>query len=535
MSYDFSEALLDIEGVRSHPTLEQILVDPIYFGLETATPLQRGIARVVAGDPMGDLLRHDHVMHAMGDVSGLIGTRPKEVYIAAGIRSGKSFFNAACIVYASFTCDWTGITAGEVPRVSIVSIDKDIAQATLDHFVGKCQQSPILSNLIDDVPNSRGERYYLRCPNGRHLEVAIVANKREGASLVSRWQALVIFDEISRFASSTDGVINFENTRAATLARIRPGGQLIGTGSPTAPEGFFYENVIRNHNRPTKDMLIIKAPGPMMNPHWWTPQRMEDTKRQDPEVYQRDGLAEFTSAEESFITLQEMDACTRKEAEWLPYDKSQHYVAAMDPGTIRNAWTLVVATRRGDQREVVGVKEWKANAGHLHTGDTMREIAEICAEYNIRTVWTDRWLAGPIAERARENGFFALERKYTPEQRSKMYRAVREKFNSGQVSIPHDRQLRMDLTRMKRKTLPSGQTTIDLPHTSDGRHCDFIPSLMMALGEFCLDKDAEQVMLSPEEQEKVHVRKTEALVKEQVRRNVVASNQKAARIKRFLR
>ena len=42
----------------------------------------------------------------------------------------------------------------------------------------------------------------------------------------------------------------------------------------------------------------------------------------------------------------------------MPYNPAQEYVAAMDPATRSNSWTLVIATRVENKRIIVLARQW---------------------------------------------------------------------------------------------------------------------------------------------------------------------------------
>ena len=488
MSTDWTLLLDEVTGRKV--TLETIFTDPAYFAMTMATPLQRALCRIIGGDDIGDLAYHPHVLECVGDLTHMQGRAPKEVYIAAGIRCGKSLLNAAAIVHMAFNGNFSHLGPGETPRISIVSVEKDLAEVTMGHLIGRCEASSKLRDLV----TRRGEFVYITQPkSGREVEVAVIANKREGASLIARWQAGVIFDEVSRFASGADSVINIERTRAATLERLVPGGVILGTGSPTAPQGFFYDTITRNSLSPTVDLVAVRAPAFYLNPSWWTEARCEEARKRDPEVYRTDVLAEFSSPEAAMFNPVTIDRATLKNVSVLPREDGATYVAAMDAAMRSNGWTLVVATRVGEKRKVVYANEWRGTSTDpLDSRSVMFEIGEVLKKYGINTVFSDMWMADPLMERAREYGFFVAARMPTPVEKSKDYRAIQDHFEAGNIQIVDVRQLRADLIRVRKVPLPSGGTAVRLPHTNDGRHCDFFPAMVGALSVFCRDHVAEQ-------------------------------------------
>ena len=81
-------------------TLELLLTSHHYFGLETATPVQRAVCRAIDGLPLGELWKDRDVRAAFGNCKPPSGLgrvlAPLELLLLAGIRSAKSLIAAAC-------------------------------------------------------------------------------------------------------------------------------------------------------------------------------------------------------------------------------------------------------------------------------------------------------------------------------------------------------------------------------------------------------------------------------------------------------
>jgi hypothetical protein len=222
-------------------SLEWRLTNPHAFGLTTASPLQRAVCRVADGRPLGDLARDPRVIAAFGSVDSLPCERPREIVVLSGIRTGKSLLAACAAVDMALKCDVSSLRAGEVPRVSVVSLRKDLADVILNHIIGSVTSSPLLSPLMVGQPSV--DSLSLRHPSGCPVQIKVVAGSRAGASLVARWSAGCIFDEFPRMVGDDDAVVNWDDSRDAVLLRLLPGSQVWHIGSPWAPYGPAYELV----------------------------------------------------------------------------------------------------------------------------------------------------------------------------------------------------------------------------------------------------------------------------------------------------
>ncbi len=486
----------DFSAAVARLPLEWRLCDADTFGLTTASPLQRAICRIADGRPLGDLARDKTVLRALGCTEYSSRTKPRELAILSGIRVGKSLLAAALAVHWSQTCDVSALGAGEVPRVSIVSLTKDLADVVFSHVVGRVQQSPILRGLVVGEPSTDSLR--VRHPTGRTVEIRVAAGARAGASLVARWSAGCIFDEFPRMVGGTDGVVNWDDSRDAVLLRLLPGAQLVHIGSPWAPFGPAYDLVAKHFGSPTPQMVVIKAPAWDLNPFYWTPERV-DAARGDADVFRTDVLAEFSTPEEALYSSQLLEQATRPSEGPQP---GHAYVIAMDPATRSNGWTLVVCTRTGIRKRVVFAEERiGSRTDPLSPRAVFAEmIAPACRKYGVTSVLTDQYYLDALQDIAREFEITLVQEPLTEQQKTERYLAIRTRLEEGEIEIVAE--VREDLQRLRKRVTQSG-VRIVLPVTGDGRHADFAPAIMLGLGRFLMDVEPPK---KPETAEVVQMR-----------------------------
>ena len=465
-------------------SLESLLTHRLGFGLTTATPLQRQLARLVDGDPALEP-SNPELLEAVGDVTPLVGVRPREVTIVAAIRSAKTMLSAAAAIRMTQTVDLEGLGHGEIPRVPILSLDLDLAQVAHQHLTGTVLASPVLRELLVEEPKADSLKLYH--PSGRPIEICTVAGKRAGSSLIARWMAGVIVDEAPRMAGEGEAVANFDETRRVILGRLRPGAQFISIGSPWAPFGPIFEQVQENWRKPTAQRVVVRAPGWAMNPVYWTPERMDELKASDPDAFRVDCAAEFAAPESALVPPDALAAATRQAGD-LEADPLRSYVAGMDAGTRGNAWTLIVMSRHGEKRRVDLAREWIGSRNApLSASEILREIAAIAARYRIASVWCDQWSADPLQELAQQHGLTLYPRMTPSKDRWEQAARFRADLLEGRLEMHPHPVLREDVLRAKRTTTMQG-VRLDLPTGGDGRHCDFVPSLMLATAQHIPDK-----------------------------------------------
>lgn len=487
----------------SNLTLEALLTSPNGFGLTTASPLQRAMCRIIDGTPLGELSEHPDLKQALGynnipadQCTPLANTRPKEVYILAGIRTGKTLLASALALYASQVCNLSKLKAGEIPRINIVSTDRDKAAVAFEHLLGSIQASPLLRPLLIGEPSADSLR--LRHPSGRPIEVAVLAGSRAGASVVGRWCALQIYDEAARLRQDVDdGSINLKDNYQAVRGRLLTGGQIIFISSPWKPGGFLYDQVNKLWGKPSKNAVVFRATAPMLNPEHWTPERIEEIKQADYGVYVTDILGEFSEAEENFFSAQYVERATRLTSTHVPPDKRLDYVATMDPATRNDAWTFVIATKYGGKKRIVYHQQWQSEGGvPLSPDKVMQEIAYKCFEYGTNVVHSDQWSADAIRDIADKYGLSLNIRATTSNSRVTTFESAKADFAVNGVELPADDKITRDLLSV-RKRLTANSYAIYLPRGK--RHADYAVSICLAL-QHCPDNPNYTAHLSSDDE-----------------------------------
>jgi hypothetical protein len=463
-------------------TLEDMMTGP--FRLGTATDLQRAICRLVDGTPLGPLAKHPDVLAYVGNVYKVDGVKPDEIGIFSGIRTFKSLLAAAVAVHASQTCNVSHLGPGETPRVSIVSLSKDLATVVFRHLVGNIKDSELKEILIGDPT---ADTVMLRHPTGIAIEVKVVAGARAGASLVNRWSAGAIFDEASRMVGQDVGVVNYNDAHDSVKGRLLPGAQIISIGSPWAPLGPAYEIVQEHWLKPSKDMICIKAPAYALNPVWWTSERCAALKKSDPDVYRTDVEAEFLEPESSMFSLVEINASTRDEIT-IPYEEGLQYSAAMDPATRSNDWTFAIATqRRNGKKSIVYNCRWQGSKSEPLSPDAvLYEIAKHCQAYRVDIVRSDQYAGDALRDIARRHGVNISIEPWTSQNKYELFNRCATELSDELLELPPDPILKGDLISVRRRVVQNGISVV-LPRTSDGRHGDYAPCVVMALARFLID------------------------------------------------
>lgn len=471
--------------------LEWLLSSEHGFNMDSMgglSPTQRAVCRVSDGLPLGELWADANVRDAFGGVQPE-GGAPETMVVLAGIRSLKSTMAAAKVIQMSQSINLSGTRISDEIRIPVLSVDKDSARQTYNHIVDTCKGRPALKLLIESESESE-QALWLKHPSGRLIEVRVVALAKYGSTLVSRWLGGVVFDEAPRMSGESDSVKNLTESRRAIAGRILPGGQEWMIGSPYAPFGPIYDLYTERFRSPDSDLVIVKAPGPAMNPVWWTPERVKSTLIKDPAAHRTDCLAEFSDPEEALYPSELIEKCMSGGYERLPprLDEGIHYVAAMDPATRSNAWTLVILECYGLGGEfgsqaayrVALAKQWiGSQANPLSPNRVLSEISAICQEYGTSEAITDQYSFDSLQDLAGLNSLTLQGVTWDTNNRLKFAEDVKVLLQQGRLVLPKDRVLRNDMVQVRKRVTQNGVTLV-LPRSGDGRHCDFVPSLCLA-------------------------------------------------------
>lgn len=462
-------------------TVEWIL-DRI-IGEDRVTPVQRAIARVAGGAPLGKLWSSAVVRRVFGDARPPT-VAPKYMLILAGIRGGKSLMAAAQAIVASQSVDVSKLVLGDEIRIPVLSTEVDLAHAVFSHLLGIITTIPELTELLVGKP--KVDSLVLRHPSGHEIEIKVTAMARAGTTLVGRWLAGVVFDEAPRMLG--DGSVkSLDESVKAIGGRMLPGAQVWLIGSPHAPFGYVYDMQAEHFGKPTATHVVVRARGPDLNPSHWTPEACERQRLEDEDVHKTDVLAEFADPAECLISSVDVGACTRDGPVVIPPQPGCEYLACMDPATRGNGWTLhVIGCRERDKDgqplyHQALVKQWMGSkVSPLSPRAVLAEIAKLIAPYGLTEVTSDQWSADSLRDLAELVGLSLIEITLDSENRLQMAKTVAMMLRTRRLELAPDKQQRNDLLMAKNRVTQNGATLV-LPKTGDGRHCDHLPPLMFAM------------------------------------------------------
>ena len=418
------------------------------------------------------------------------GARPDNICIVAGVRGGKTTIAACALVANAMEADLSELRKGEVPHGVIVAPTLDAAAKTFEDLV-HLLSTPRLKGCVvekgkgakeDDEDDEEtaiapaNRRVRIRRPDGRHVVLRVVAASKGGLTSRSRWLVGVVLEEAAYFGSEGKGAaINAEDQYEAVADRIVPGGQVWLISSPNGPEGMLYET----WRKVPEGWAVIHAPTRAMNPKY--PQwRVDRAMRRNPDRARRNIGAEFLDGETALLPGEWIERATRSSGTTAAHSRR---IAAMDPATRGNGWTVVVADRTADGVAVVAAREWRGSkSAPLSPSATLREIAAFLRPLGVTTILTDKHQVDSLRDLAQPLGLVLSERHTSPGQAYEHAQRVRSLLGDCTLTLPDVPDLHRDMRSVKRILTRHGATLL-LPKTPDGRHADYWPSLSLCVWE----------------------------------------------------
>jgi hypothetical protein len=472
---------------------ELVLSHPQGFGLVTATPAQRAICRAIDGLPIPDeLWEHSDDRYAefgptrvsdiFGGVRPHVGSPPRTVILLSGARCGKSRLISAVAAKAAIAgANLDGLHSAEKARVSVLSTVVDVARSTFGQVLGGFQNSPLLAPQLTGRP--RRASFDVRHTSGRPVEIQVVAGARSGNTLVSRWCAGAIIDEAPRQASGSDGfTVNIEDQLDSLSARMLPGAQIFLPGSPIGPTGYVYTKFEEHYGQPNEDFLVIRAPAYLLNPFWWTPERVAKLRIDDLDNFRSECMGEFRGQDDALFSADAIKMAQRAEGQEVepPYHGHRYY-ASIDPATRANAWTFAIGTVSREGFVTVALaKQWQGSKEKpLNPAEIFREMKPDLDRYGVKDVASDQYHYDANKELAKAAGIKLRLVTSTQAVKTEMFEDLRQKFLQAEISIPPDQDIRSDLLMVRRRITPKGVPTVVLVVGTNKRHCDYAACLAL--------------------------------------------------------
>jgi hypothetical protein len=260
------------------------------------------------------------------------------------------------------------------------------------------------------------------------------------------------------------------------------GGQGLVISSPFGPSGLLY-SLWRTHFGNPGRVLVCHAPTIAMNAAI-DREAIEAIRARDPDAAAREYDALWVDAHTALLDGAAVDTAVRSDPiEAPPPPPGGSLIAAWDAATRGNAWTLVVAqtNRNPASVRVLVARQWiGSRVTPLMPTEVLKDAAALLLRYGLRAVHTDQHGGDFVRALASQVGLTVIEHATPGEWKDRAYSTLRTLFATGAIELPPVPALVADL-KLIRRTATANGIRVDLPKTPDGRHCDFAPSLALAV------------------------------------------------------
>lgn len=404
---------------------------------------------------------------------------------------GKSLLLATIAVYEAATNSYLAAPGETVAVVALAPRKKqakDMIGYAKAHF-GRPGLAPFVARMPE-------EEILLR--NGRSIR--IVAIDTSGGAARGPTYIASLFDE-SAFLGFEGKIVDADQWKAI-IAGARGVKDFHGilSSTPNGEHGFFFETFDEHHGKIDGAWEVFHGPQPLVRPEM-PMELLDEYKRADEEAFKREFLCDFKAGTgvEKFFNKHHVEACVQAGIiEIPPSGPTLQYVCAVDPtggAHDRMTMTIVERTPDGSVRQCL-VRGWdptQDNAPTVH--DIAKEISELVEPYGITTVYGDVFGGTWVTEAFAAVGLEYETRGFNGPQKVQRASLLRELFTTGRIELLDEPIQIRELIEYEKKTLPSGNISVNHPNTKSGSD-DYLDSLALAAWELV----GNDITLHPPEQ-----------------------------------
>jgi hypothetical protein len=443
------------------------MVTPTLAGAEfsgSSWATWRIIARLIDGD--AHLLTAEEQALAL-QLTGravLPTVAPREVYVGAGRRSGKSRFASLASVWLA-AAEYPQLAAGETAVVAHVAPDRRQAAIDIDYSRGIVEGSELLrAELQSDTAET------LTFAHRTQLEVATASYR----TVRGRTLAGTVLEESAYLRSDESALPDVELARALRPALLTLNGLMLVISSPHRKVGLLHEAYRRYYGNDSEGRgLYIQASSRQLNPTL-DEAAVAEAMRDDPAAAASEYLGLFRADLQSFLDDATVDQSIVPNRRMLPRMYGTEYAAFTDPsGGVSGGDNFAIAiTHQESGRVVLDIA--RAFVPPFQPSEVVRQCAELLGAYGCSTVTGDAYAASWCSDEFRKCGITYLR----AQPKNEIYLEALPLFTSGIVELLDVPQLRTQLLLLERRARAGGRDTVDHPR---GAHDDLANSCCGAL------------------------------------------------------
>jgi hypothetical protein len=431
----------------------------------------RIIARLIDGDADKLTAAERETALRLTGRTTLPTVAPREVYVGAGRRGGKSRFESLTACWLA-SQHYPALAPGEIASVVHVAPDRRQAAIDIDYAAAIVEQSPVLRAELESRTQD-----VLTFKHRTQLEVATASYR----TVRGRTLAGAVIDE-SAFLRSEDAALpDVELARALRPALLTLNGLLLVVSSPHRKVGLLYNAHRKFYGNDSQDRgLYIQASSRELNPTL-DEQAIAEAMEDDPAAAQSEYLGLFRTDLQGFLDDATVDGAIVPGRRELPKIPGHKYVAFCDPsGGRQDAFTLGIAHQErppaGEKRPGrVVLDVLQAVAPPFDPESAVSGMAETLKRYGLREVRGDQYAGEWVPSMFLKYG---ITYKPSERSRSELYLECLPLFSQGRVELLDLPVLRTQLLLLERRTRSGGRDSVDHPR---GAHDDYANSACGAL------------------------------------------------------
>jgi hypothetical protein len=393
--------------------------------------------------------------------------RVKELWIAAGRRSGKDSVASLCAAFAAATFNQGHLLRpGERALILCLASDRQQAKICLEYCRSLFTSTPMLRAMIQ-----RETQNGFELTNNCDIEIGTTSHR----SVRGRAIALVVLDEVAFYQSESSASPDLEIYRALLpgLASL-PGSMLIGISSPYKKSGILYSKFRDHYGQNNDNILFIRSATRTLNP-LISQDIVDAALAEDPAAASAEWMGFFRDDVSNWLSTEAIEAAIDPDVIVRPPVGGVKYFGACDPagGSGQDSFTAAVAHADANGDIVLDCLA-EIRPPYSPTA-AVEQVVRMFNQYGLHHCVGDRYSALWCVE-----GFAKRSFRYAHSDRdgSAIYADALPLYTSGRARILDIKRHTRQLAQLERKTSTTGRDRVSHPV---GGHDDLATASCLAM------------------------------------------------------
>jgi hypothetical protein len=388
--------------------------------------------------------------------------RPREVWVIAGRRSGKSAITSLIASFSAifFRADVQQLRPGERARVLALACDKTQAKVVRDFCASYFTFLPPLRSMV-----TRETSEVIELTND--VSISIAPNSFRSIRGLSTLVA--VFDETAFWRSETSTTPDTEVYAAIrpSLATL-PNSMLIGISSAYRRSGLLWDKYRKYYGQNDPNVVVIRATTRQLNP-LIDQMVIDQDLADDPQKAAAEWLSEFRSDLSSYVDPALIESAVDVGVTVRPPEAGKRYVAWIDASSGASD-SFACAIGHAEGRDLLLLDCLVEVRAPFDTSAATQQVSDVLKAYGLRECMGDDYAKGwVISELARHS--VRCQPRPTEMNRSALYLETLSLFSAGRVRLLDNKRLVSQYAQLERRVMPAGRDVVDHPNRS-GHHDD---------------------------------------------------------------